>query len=67
MTIPICCGKRATQYLKRWRASWESGFRCKKCNRIRIPFIDALDQTYMNSLDAIREAGIAFDATLTHG
>jgi hypothetical protein len=67
---PLCCDKPATPYLKRIPEqhphSWESGWRCKRCERIRIPapgvFQD--DPAYMASLEGVRLAGIEFDETL---
>lgn len=68
---PVCCGKNATPYVivykSNWWPSFEQGFRCKKCGRNRIPFMDSFDMTYMNSLEAVRLAGIAFDESLSGG
>lgn len=71
MAKPICCGKPATPYRKvwgkdyEWNYSWEQGFKCLWCGRIRIPHGKPLDMTYMNSLEAIRLAGIEFDNSLS--
>lgn len=63
---PKCCNKPATPYTKNYRAdAWETGYRCKKCGRIRIPFIDQFDMTHMNAMEAVRLAGIAFDESLS--
>lgn len=63
---PTCCGKVCTPYRKEYgRDSWEEGFRCKRCDRIRVPHITELDPSYENSREAIRLAGIEFDATFT--
>lgn len=59
---PTCCGKSATPYQKWYdHHSVETGFRCRKCGRIRIPFESAnKDTSFMDGLDAFREEAIAF-------
>lgn len=66
MNRPICCGKPATPYYRLYgrkgvEHSFESGFRCKQCGRIRIPFATQWDDSYMLSLEAVRLRGIALD------
>lgn len=71
MSRPVCCGRNATPYTKRyansWWPSWEQGFRCKVCGAIRIPFITAWDSSYMDAMDSVRAVGIAFDESLQRG
>jgi len=67
--VPTCCGKRAKDYRREYHSagggeSWEEGFKCKWCGRIRIPYQDSFPTEYMDAMDAIREAGILFDASL---
>ncbi len=65
---PICCGKRAKAYRREYfngnSKSWEEGFKCKWCGRIRIPHQFPFPTEYMDTMDAIREAGILFDTSL---
>lgn len=46
---------------------WEEGFRCKVCGRVRIPIPtdQPMNMAYMNSLEAVRLAGIEFDKSLS--
>ena len=71
---PTCCGRRATPYKKMFSLTrefgltWESGFRCRRCGRVRIPaagwVITAHQPETQAQLDAIREEGMRFDASL---
>ena len=71
MSRPICCGRNATPYKKVWNSnppSWETGFRCKKCGRIRIPYLEwdaAKYQQLLDEVEAMRLEGIKFDNALS--
>ena len=65
---PKCCNKRATPYRRTYRGdSTEDGFRCKRCGRIRLPFL-GLDVRFVSAeeYEAVRMEGIKFDESL-HG
>jgi hypothetical protein len=58
----ICCGKRLTSYRKtygftrEYGETWEEGFKCKKCGRIRIPVGNPVDGSiYQREVDSIRK------------
>lgn len=76
MSVPICCGKRATPYHKdygftqQWGLCWEEGFRCKVCGAIRLPVelpptLQFMGAAYRSRYEEVRALGMAFDATLT--
>lgn len=82
MNKPTCCGKICQPVKKTYGKygyfwiskdglKWALGsivlfFRCRVCGHLGVPFSTATDSTYMDSLDAIREEGIKFDATLSN-
>jgi hypothetical protein len=66
MSRPQCCNKTATPYRKDYgRGGWEEGFRCKRCGAIRIPFVSPVDTSYMDSLPAVRAAGMEWEKELS--
>lgn len=61
MDRPQCCNRPATPYRRDYGSGgWESGFRCKRCGRIRlgVPFADL---AYMDGLPAVRASGIEWE------
>lgn len=67
---PIHCGQPTKQYVKVYglkvKHSIESGFKCVVCGQIRVPDISKpFDRSDMDKMDAIREAGIKFDESLS--
>jgi hypothetical protein len=63
---PFCpCGKRGRFYRREYvEGGWEEGFRCKHCGRIRL-FYPVDGSAHAATLETVRRAGIAFDATLS--
>jgi hypothetical protein len=51
-----CCNRRVTHYRRLYGLhSWEEGYRCKRCGRIRIPISDSFDgSTYRADVARIR-------------
>lgn len=66
---PQCCNRNATPYTRewnvgsRWSHSTESGYRCKRCGRDRLPYMPQ-DTSYMEAMEAVRMRGIAYDEYL---
>ena len=66
---PKCCGRNTVPVRKTYPSQWFPGgswveyFSCKVCGRHGVPFMTDWDNTYMESLEAVRLAGIEFDKT----
>ena len=70
-TVPKCpdCDKRATAYRRIYDSAdnVETGFRCKKCGTVRIPFLvaepygDVMVREWRS--ECLRLAGLVFDAS----
>ncbi len=64
---PKCCDQRSQGYqITYGHQGTEQGFRCLKCKRIRLPFKSSWNTAYMDSLEILRLAGIAFDESLAN-
>lgn len=61
---PIHCGKPARPWRKEWPTYWVEAYRCRVCGFIGLPTNQVFNQDHMNAMDALREAGIRFDAEL---
>lgn len=80
MNKPIHCGKICQPTKKEYGKygyyfksesgmKWFAGsvmlhFRCRVCGYLGVPFIEKWDNSYMLSLNILREEGIKFDQTL---
>lgn len=43
---------------------WEEGFRCRRCGRIRLPFLSNIREfwvSYVRELERVREEGIGWE------
>lgn len=79
MSKPMCCGKPCQpvkqtfgRYGYYWICNrgfkWVAGsvmlyFRCRVCGHNGVPYSTTKNTSYMDSLAAIREEGLKFDAT----
>lgn len=61
-----CCGRSVKYRRREWRTrplSWMEAWVCR-CGRILPSAVDASE--HLATVDAVREAGMLFDATLAH-
>ncbi len=67
MNAPLCCNKRTKWTVKRYGTRYtysiEAGYTCETCGQTLIAS-HRLDRSDMFAMEAVREAGLEFDASL---